>query len=65
MLSINYSDIFSWRNFSRSKSECKIRKDLLIKLLIFSKMGLYDVANLTESVLETLQGGFRALPREI
>ena len=28
-------------------------------------MGLYDVANLTESVLETLQGGFRALPREI
>ena len=65
MLSINYRDIFSWKSFSRSKSECKICKDLLIKLLIFSKMGLYDVANLTESVLETLQGDFRALPREI
>ena len=30
----------------RSKSACKIGKYLLIKLLIFGKIGLFDVTNL-------------------
>ena len=49
----------------RSKSACKICKKLLINLIIFGKMGLYDVANLTESVIETLLRGLHALSREI
>ena len=31
----------------------------------FGKIGLHDVKNLTESVLETLLQGFRALSRQI
>ena len=49
----------------RFKSACKIGKYLLIKLLIFGKIGLYDVTNLTESVPKTLLRGFRALSRDI
>ena len=49
----------------RSKSACKIGKYLLIKLLIFDKMGLYDVTNLSEPVPKTLLLGFRALSRDI
>ena len=49
----------------RSKSAYKIGRYLLIKLLILSKIGLYDVTNLTESVLKTLLRGFRALSRDI
>ena len=43
----------------------KIGKYLLIKLLIFGKIELYDVANLTKSFLETLLPGFRTLSREV
>ena len=49
----------------RSKSTCKIGKYLLIKLLIFDKIGLYDVTNSTESVRKTLLRGFGASLREI
>ena len=49
----------------RSQSACKIGKYLLIKLLIFGKIGLYDVKNLTEFVPKTLLRGFRALSRDI
>ena len=45
----------------RSKSAYKIGKYLLMKLLIFGKIGLYDVTNLTESVANTLLRGYRAL----
>ena len=48
-----------------SKYACKIGKNLSVKLFIFDKIGLCDVTNLRESVLETLLRGFRALPREI
>ena len=48
-----------------SKYACKIGKNVLIKLLLFDKIGLYDVTDLKESVLETLLRGFHALPREI
>ena len=51
--------------FLRSKSACKIGKYLLIKLLIFGKIGLYDNTNLIESVLKTLLWSFPALSREI
>ena len=49
----------------RSKSACKIGKYLLIKLLIFSKIELYDVTNLTEFVPKTLLQGFCPLSRDI
>ena len=49
----------------RSKSACEIVKYLLITLLIFGKIGLYDVTNLTESVLKTFLWGFHALSRDI
>ena len=50
---------------SRFKSGCKIGTYLLIKLLIFGKIGLHDVTNLTESFPKTLLQGFRALSRDI
>ena len=49
----------------RSKSPCKRGKYLLIKLLIFGKIGLYDVTNLTESVPKTLLWGYCTLSRDI
>ena len=49
----------------RFKSACKIGKHLLIKLLIFGKIGLYDVTSLTEFVPKTLLRGFCALSRDI
>ena len=49
----------------RCKSACEMGKYLLIKLLIFRKIGLYDVTNLIESVPTTLLRGFRALSRDI
>ena len=49
----------------RSKSACKIGKYLLINLLIFGKIGSYDVKNLTESIAKTLLQDFRPLSREI
>ena len=39
---------FLGKIYLRSKSACKIGKYLLIKLLIFGKIGLYDVTNSTE-----------------
>ena len=48
-----------------SKSACEIGKCLLIKLLIFCEIGLYDVTILTESVPKTLLRCFGALSREI
>ena len=50
---------------SKSRSACKIGKYLLIKLLIFGKIGLYDVTNWAESVPKTLLRGFHALSRDI
>ena len=41
----------------RSKSTCKTR---LIKLLIFGKIGSYDITGLTESIFKTLLQDFRA-----
>ena len=35
------------------KSACKTGKYLLVKLLICGKIWLYDVTNLTESILKT------------
>ena len=49
----------------RSQSACKIGKYLLMKLLIFGKIGLYDVTNWAESVPKTLLRGFHALSRDI
>ena len=48
-----------------SESACKISKYLLIKLLIFGKIGLYDVTNLKESVPKALLQSLRALSRDI
>ena len=52
---------FLGKNFLRFKSAYKIGKYLLMKLLVFGKIGLYDVTNLTESVSKTLLRGLRAL----
>ena len=49
----------------RFKSACKIGKYLLIKLLVYGKIGLYDVTNLTESVPKTLLWVFHALSWDI
>ena len=49
----------------RSKSACKVGKYLLIKLLIFGKLGLYGITNWTESVPKTLLWGFHALSQDI
>lgn len=49
----------------RSESAYKIRKYLLTKLLILSKIRLYDVTNLSESVPELFLLGFSALSPEI
>ena len=65
MHSINCNDRFSWKKFLRSTSTCKISKHLIIKLLRFGKIGLYDVAKLMEPFPETLLRGFRALSREV
>ena len=65
MPSVNCTNIFSRKISLRSESVCKIGKYLLIKPLIFGNKGLYDVTNLTESVVKTLLRGFRALSRDI